>query len=70
MNPSTEEHREEVRRLLARAGLPASETEIDKLAAGMPLHEDQVKQLWAVEAARYGEPALIFQAAPSLDAWS
>jgi len=70
MTEPAQEDRDEVRRLLAQAGLPASEAEIDKLAAGLPLHREQLKQLWAVGEARYGEPALIFQAAPALDTWA
>ena len=69
MSSPAEQDREEVSRLVARAGLPASADEIDKLAAGLPLQRQLLKQLWAVEDARYAEPALIFQADPSLEAW-
>ncbi|MGH3242334.1 MAG: hypothetical protein ACRDNL_18300 [Spirillospora sp.] len=54
--------RERTRMLLAAAGLPASDGEIDDLAAGYAHLRAAVDALNAVPAARYGEPALRFRA--------
>ncbi|WUH99974.1 hypothetical protein OHR68_41915 [Spirillospora sp. NBC_00431] len=51
-----------MRMLLAAAGLPASDDEIDELAAGYTQLRAAVDALNAVPAARYGEPALRFRA--------
>jgi hypothetical protein len=59
-----------VRTLLAIAGLPASEPEIELIAAGYRFTRIQIASLWAMSEARDAEPALLFPAEPALGSWT
>jgi hypothetical protein len=59
-----------VRTLLAAAGLQPSDQEVTELTRGLPGHRRMIESLWAVVMGRDAEPALIFQAAPSLQSWT
>ncbi len=57
-----------VRMLLDVAGLAPSEEEIAALVASYPEQRERVDALYAVEAARYESPALVYDpAAPVVD---
>ena len=58
-----------VKGLMELAGLPASEHELEQIAASYPLTRRQIASLWAMAETRYAEPALIFQAEPALAPW-
>jgi len=60
---------ETVGQLLAIAGLPASEHEIEVLATGYPITRTQIAGLWALTGARYADPALVFSADPDVVSW-
>ena len=60
---------ETVGQLLAIAGLPASEHEIEVLAAGYPVTRTQIAGLWALTEARYADPVLVFSADPDVGSW-
>jgi hypothetical protein len=56
-----------VNTLLRQARIAASPEEVEALAAGYPVVRAGVEALYAVAAARYEEPALVFSARPPLD---
>lgn len=61
--------REIVCALLATAGISPAEAEIEGLVAVYPMVRQMVESLYAVEAARYEDTALVFDAAPPLGDW-
>lgn len=58
-----------VRALLDTACLPASEAEIRALAAGFGAYRASIDALYAVDAARYADPALRFRAQAQCAEW-
>ncbi|MBN9110947.1 MAG: hypothetical protein J0I34_19465 [Pseudonocardia sp.] len=50
--------------LLSAAGLQPSTEEVAVMIAEYPARAEQIEALWAVEAARYEEPCVIFRALP------
>lgn len=50
--------------LLAAAGLEPSTEEVAVMIAEYPARAASLEALWAVDAARYEEPCLIFRAEP------
>jgi hypothetical protein len=58
-----------VRTMLAEAGLPAGEDEIEALVRAYPAFKAGIESLYAVEAARYESPALHFDPAPVFADW-
>jgi hypothetical protein len=59
-----------VRMLLDVAGLAPSEEEIAALVASYPEHRARVEALYAVDAARYESPALIFDPTATVVDWN
>jgi hypothetical protein len=55
--------------MLAAAGLQPSDDEKAALGQLYATFKPGVDALYALPAARYEAPALVFQAAPKLDAW-
>ena len=58
-----------VRTLLGEAGLPASDEEIDTLAAAYPAFKRGSESLYAGAEARYESPALHFEVSPVFGDW-
>lgn len=59
-----------VRTFLATAGLSPSEEEIAALVEVYPRHKAGIESLYAIPAARYESPALIFNPTPVFADWS
>jgi hypothetical protein len=56
--------------LLARAGLRAHPDEIAALVHAYDVSQAAVESLYAVQAARYESPALVFQPNPTFVDWA
>jgi hypothetical protein len=58
-----------VQALVNEAGLPASESEVDRLVAAYTEQRHISEMLFAVQEARYESPALSFTATPVFADW-
>jgi hypothetical protein len=59
-----------VRGLLATAGFQPPTEEIARIVDAYPMIRGMVDSLYAVEAARYESPALIFEPEPTFADWA
>jgi hypothetical protein len=62
--------REQLARMLAAAGLPAREEDVEaQLRTTFPVMRAAVETLHAMPEARHEPPAIVFDADPSLEGW-
>ncbi len=59
-----------VKMLMARAGLPASPEELERLTANYAQTQMGIESLYAVAAARYEAPCLTFNPTPTFVDWA
>ncbi|MBV9894934.1 MAG: hypothetical protein JO020_12260 [Chloroflexi bacterium] len=66
---STPEDKTIVQLMLARAGLPVSELELDKLTSAYSQQQPGIESLYKVAATRYEAPCLQFTPTPTFADW-
>jgi hypothetical protein len=59
-----------VQAFLAAAGLPADPDEVTFLVGQYQIHKAAIESLYAIPAARYEAPALIFDPTPTFADWA
>jgi hypothetical protein len=67
---STPEAQAIVKLMLARAGLPVSDVELQKLTDGYAQQQSGIESLYSVAAARYEAPCLHFTPTPTFADWA